>query len=829
MDKCFPTIRRLKIEPDSPPSRSNSSHNPKTFQRQNTNAEDIEIGAANNPVLKGIKEKKDASDAQREERLKSLGRSKFKLEYLRPINFCKFSSFIGSLVNSLFESKEKAQFSAGRLLVELQIDDHNQLLPFKYTSHGNLVDLRKLLESLSSEHQEYILNMQDGVGACILHIAYLYECFNIGRYLVALKPKLCTNQYSMPKGVDNHEYLPYLGENILHMCIVKRNLTEVKWLFEFLINEKRKDLLDELLSARTFGHFFQPNNHGGGNECNDVYFGEYPILFAVCCNDTDILDVFLDYQPLSIFVQDGHGNNALHMCVIHSLKKMFDYVMVKADQAIESMNYQGYDSKEKRRELLDRYLFNEYNHKGQTPFTLAAAMGNKKMFLHLLQIKKITRWTYGPVHCSIVSLSGLDSMRLTRQNDVDPDQRFEALNFKYEDDGMTKQMNEINGKPIKLEPRGAIDWICHNNHLELLDIPEVKEIITKKWERFGFPQFLRSATLSLFVTILITLIICLYPFSVGDTPEDWIEFMLFIVTEFLVLVSVFSDASEMWHSGWTYFGIDGWTRGAALLQNITTVAEFLFFSLACLTKAVMFKKKILGDVAVRVFLSAAALSSWVKIYYVLMGLKTTGNFVVIVTTILTKDFPQFLSQFFVTLFGFGSAVAALRASNNFIRTHFELPRLTVRTGFRQYFAAIWDCLVFVLSGGNIPVPMDGVPKHAVWLFKLLTSLYAVIVTFILINILIAMMSNTYEMRVEGAKLIQLRENYNIMRSFEKGTDEEGLNKARGTYAINDPTPSADDKKKNAYSFFEMQSVDQKWVRVSGTWKEDDDDEEDNRV
>jgi hypothetical protein len=56
---------------------------------------------------------------------------------------------------------------------------------------------------------------------------------------------------------------------------------------------------------------------------------------------------------------------------------------------------------------LNQFL-NLLNNDGMSPLTLAAHLGHKKMFSHILERSKIVHWTWGPVSCSLYPLEGLD-------------------------------------------------------------------------------------------------------------------------------------------------------------------------------------------------------------------------------------------------------------------------------------------------------------------------------------------------------------------------------------------------------------------------------------
>jgi hypothetical protein len=53
-------------------------------------------------------------------------------------------------------------------------------------------------------------------------------------------------------------------------------------------------------------------------------------------------------------------------------------------------------------------LWKRLNKDGFTPLTLAAKLGHAKMFSFLLEERKITQWSYGPVSCVLYPLDQVD-------------------------------------------------------------------------------------------------------------------------------------------------------------------------------------------------------------------------------------------------------------------------------------------------------------------------------------------------------------------------------------------------------------------------------------
>ena len=60
-------------------------------------------------------------------------------------------------------------------------------------------------------------------------------------------------------------------------------------------------------------------------------------------------------------------------------------------------------------------LWKRLNKDGYTPLTLAAKLGGEEMFSFLLEERKITQWSYGPVACVLYPLDQVD---LEFQEDV---------------------------------------------------------------------------------------------------------------------------------------------------------------------------------------------------------------------------------------------------------------------------------------------------------------------------------------------------------------------------------------------------------------------------
>jgi hypothetical protein len=721
--------------------------------------------------------------------------------------------------NNVFVNEDEKVMKAGRILVEGQINDHMNISTFNDTINNDLQGLKKTLKddylrSVKNTPEEIkarrelseILNIRDTVGGAIIHIAYLYGNYGIGRYLVELDPKSATIVYEPPEILERMSYFvpakdigPYIGENILHMVISQRQYTETAWLLNFFMEYDKKHprdrLLPILLSARTIGRFFQPSLRGE----NTLYFGEYPILFAVCANDIRLVRLLLLGNPNYLFIRDSHGNSCLHMCVLHHLPGMYNYLLDLAKEILKQNHILQNQTEEHRpddhfklNKSLNEILVDVPNHDGHTPFTLAASLGHIEMFQTLISHRKKTIWTYGPVNCSTVNLRGFDT----------PDAREGVIKDIFSSGNGNGNSNTVlslrntsfissaskltreekkTGKYLMLKPHGAIDCICRHTHLEMLDIPEVREIIEKKWDRFGHPSFMTQAITTLVVAILITLIILTSTQSSSQTSEFFIKCLYLAVWLILTIRGLTHDLRHLLTYGIEFWGYSSRIRGAALLNNWCVTLEYIFFTMSLVFKFLASSDPTFASL-IKIFIAISGFIIWIHMYYILMGLETTGSFVVIVSAILYNDFPQFAKLYIVLLLAFGSSYSMLLLSS----THDSNSEEQISFGHSvgNHFTTLWNLFVYTVDGqSTVSFEKDLIDENSKYLYEIIVASYNLSCVLLLLNLLIAMMTTTYSNYVEKAHLILYREKYNIMVNFERSLSKVQRKRLQEKYAV----------------------------------------------
>ena len=426
------------------------------------------------------------------------------------------------------------------------------------------------------------------------------ERYDIGHWLVETFPEVALKPYS-GKLPDFEEFkdddftddmMPYTGENILHMVIVRRNYKEVRWLLDFFKDHKDSvpNGLERLLTSNATGGFF--------NVKGDFYFGGYPLQFAVCSNSIEIFDLVLSFAssiesngddldsstmlgPNVIFMRDSFGNTVLHLCVIHCLQEMFEhvyktaermiiqnikvlysrmkleekkgkkYLLVDIENCLDKQEGKGYslyprkalqcpedhnylswlrnETNAKMEECLLLVLNKDYH----SPLTLAAALLDKKNISHTSMSKRIEIFKYllKSIKVLIWKFGPIECSEINLQ----------GLEIKFR---LSHYKNCYNPK-IQSNLKSAIQWLCINQATEAIVIPEIRRIIEMKWERCGYGSFLRDFILDLTIIPLITLILVFSSYSPTSTPKTGMEWFIDILYVAILAIFLFIVITEV--------------------------------------------------------------------------------------------------------------------------------------------------------------------------------------------------------------------------------------------------------------------------------------------
>lgn len=369
--------------------------------------------------------------------------------------------------------------------------------------------------------------------------------------------------------------------------------------------------------------------------------------------------------------------------MVHNLPDAYkQFKILWMDNAKEEAHEEG-------KEGVANPLWMRRNNEGLTPFTLAAKLGRKKMFDYLLEERMQSLWSFGPVTCVIYPLDELDDLH-------------SKVEEKFYD--------------------GAVEIIVVNSHFELLMNPRIIALLDKKWKAFGERHFWRRIVFMIFFIIAFCVFTVVRQDILADCNEEdqclertWFQWFSFVgLFLFVIMVAAWKvqrEVIEMKSSGvMSYFS----ASGPAMLENMLSwgfaisMAAFSLLHFEFPSWA-------------RFFLATAAtcLMSYFS-FFLLVGIPLTGPLVIMVLKMLHDDVLRFCVVYgvFLATFSVGFFV------------------LDDRRGWGGFIDIVKTC--FLASFGDF----DFEGKQGLDSILLLV-VFIVVVSTLMINLLIAMMGDTY--------------------------------------------------------------------------------------
>jgi len=375
---------------------------------------------------------------------------------------------------------------------------------------------------------------------------------------------------------DVYEQDLYKGESVLHMAIAHYDIEMVKGLVA---------LCPELVHCEAVGAYFRPPN--------PCYFGEVPLSFAACLDQPEMVTVLLAAGADPTFT-DSLGNSIFHLLVWHSLPDMYDRF-----EALWDSEGHGDPSHLLNKELL-------------TPVTLAAKLGKKEMFVHLVEKTKERQWEYGNMTLDFYPLDELDYVPPTGPR-----------------------------RPT------AIELIIQLQHTEFLELPMVRTILDLKWKAVS-PIYYRQFATSLFHALALTTSVILR--SESDPLLLCLCWFCADVTFFLAIHRL----RRLWRKTKTVGWVKVYSSGvASVISNLTTLVLgfFVVAYAACVVLCV--------DAAGDEFLAGAAVAAWLYLFFFHMAFQATGPLIVMIFAMVGQDLLRFLLIFAVFSLAYSLAFTIL--------------------------------------------------------------------------------------------------------------------------------------------------------------------------
>uniref|UniRef100_A0A671WBJ0 Transient receptor potential cation channel, subfamily V, member 6 n=1 Tax=Sparus aurata TaxID=8175 RepID=A0A671WBJ0_SPAAU len=502
-----------------------------------------------------------------------------------------------------------------------------------------------------------------------------------------------------------------LGETALHVAVMNDNLEAAVALMDGapeLINEP---MTSELFQGVTPLHIAVVNQNinlvhhlisRGGDVATPrvtglyfrkrigglIYYGEHILSFAACAGNEDIISMVID-AGASTRIQDYRGNTVLHILVLQPNKTI-------ACQAIDLI--MARDAELDQSVPLDMVP----NYRGLTPFKLAAKEGNIVAFQHLVNKRRSVQWSLGPLTSYLYDLTEIDS---------------------WADDMSVLEL--IVGSPQR-EARG------------ILEVTPVRQLCTHQVSCNKCFSCLRLLLL-LYLLYIGTFTLCCAYRPLKDAPENYTtsdmdktirvqktldesyvtyEDNLRLAGEIIsilgALVILLLEIPDILRVGAKrYFGQTA--LGGPF--HVILISYACLVVLLCVFRAT----EVQGEAVV---MAVCLVLGWSNVMFFARGFEMLGPYVIMIQKIIFGDLTKFMWLSFIVLIGFSTCEYILES----------IP------AYRSFPITLFS--QFELSVGLIDLPVD----HTIAtppIVHVLHCTFSVVSYILLLNLLIAMMSDTH--------------------------------------------------------------------------------------
>ncbi|XP_071154324.1 transient receptor potential cation channel subfamily V member 5-like isoform X2 [Mytilus edulis] len=598
------------------------------------------------------------------------------------------------------------------------------------------------------------INQRGTVGENILHMCVLLSTAihaDLAKRLIKAYPKLLNDIYLKDE---------YYGESALHFAIVNEDPAMVKFLLDHGADYHQ----------RATGNFFTPDDqkesrtdsleHEWVDLCEKtdyvghVYYGEYPLSFAASLGQEECVRLLLA-KGANPNLQDTNGNTVMHMLVIHDKKN-------------SQLNGQEHAQK---KEMFDLLLnmggkLDIKNRQGLTPLTLSAKLPRKEMYEHILEKVRAVMWIYGNVTCAGYPLKYIDTISET---------------------------GEINKDSVL----SLVVYGEQENHLSMMD-GLVVNLLKEKWVTFARFRFYRRflAFITYFIIFLVAFALrpgedkcpgtvqtfnqtgngmtnttsapadpC-FLLKACDT-NDKIRWALEIIVLLAAIMYLCLAMKEIYHQGFTIFFT---TLGGAPMK--------MLFLLSCVFVVMMLPGRATCSTQYEDVVAVLAILGTAPYFlFFCRGFKILGPFVVMIYKMVKGDLLRFFIIYVVFIIGFSQSMYIV------FRNYEE----NKENPFKDPAESIMG--MFMMSLGEFGDYYENFEKteHPI-LSKIMFAIYMILVTLLLVNMLIAMMGNTYQLINETQKE-WFRQWAKVVLVIEQSVTTEERKKQRLKYS--QPLPDGD--------------------------------------
>ncbi len=507
--------------------------------------------------------------------------------------------------------------------------------------------------------------------------------------------------------IDKIEGEEYLGATGLHLAIAYGNDELAQVIIECGVD----------IHTRAIGTFFLPRDQllrpRPKKETNYeglAYLGEYHLAWAACTDNETIYNLLLE-KGANPDAQDIFGNMVLHMVVVTNRMGMFGYAL---RHPLHSANPEI------------------PNNAGLTSLTLSCKLGRDDLFKEMLELSCKEFWRYSNICCSAYPLGALDSIR----------------------------------------PNGSTNWGSammiilagtKEEHLNMLEGGIIAKLLEEKWTTFAQGLFVKK--LATCIVHLLCLSIALYrrpaldesllkgikP-NTDEPDEAAITRYCFEVATILGTLeyTIVQQGEEIKNAGLSSFYKNLKGTPAKLIycaSNLLLLLTIPFRFLQWNDETEAEYRRIEESLLI-----VAIPGIWFYLMFFAGAIKLAGPFVTMVFSMITGDMFTFSLIYVIILFGFSQAFY-------FMQKHMEDP------GLFETYPTTWVSLFHMTLGEYNYEDLNDTPYAG--MAKFFFVLFQVLMPILLLNMLIAMMGNTYAAVNEKSEKEFLKQWAKVIMSMER--------------------------------------------------------------
>ncbi|XP_056638835.1 transient receptor potential cation channel subfamily V member 6 [Diorhabda sublineata] len=377
------------------------------------------------------------------------------------------------------------------------------------------------------------------------------------------------------------------------------------------------------------------------------------------------------------------------------------------------------------------------NKAGLTPLTLACKLGRAEVFREMLELSAKEFWRYSNITCSAYTLNALDT----------------------------------------LLPDGSTNWnsalfIILNGtkeaHLDMLDGGIIQRLLEEKWKTFARNQFLKRLLILVVHLIFLSLAVYMRPddpdvplLEWSDDPATIARYSAEVGTILGVLSYVIlQQGDEIRNQGiW------------AFLKQQSNSPPKTIFLLSNLLILCCIPFRLSGDRNTEeAILLFAVPGSWFLLMFFAGAVRLTGPFVTMIYSMITGDMLTFGIIYTIVLFGF---------SQSFFFLYKGFPG--VNSTLYYSYPSTWMAL-FQITLGNYDYQELGSTTYP-GVAKTVFALFMVFVPILLLNMLIAMMGNTYAHVIEQSEKEWMKQWAKIVIALERAIPQADAHHYLQEYSI----------------------------------------------